>query len=407
MTETTPELDEERRRLIAARQDMRPEILAHLANDKSSVVRRALAGNPTAGPSIDTVLANDADSTVRSDLAAKLTRLMPGLSAAEREGVQQATLAIVDLLARDSLAVVRRIVAEALQDLPNAPAHLIGLLARDPDLSVAGPILQYSPVLTDADLLEIIASPPVQGALSAISKREGLTETVTDAIVGTDDIAAIAALLSNASAQIREATLDLVIERAADRRSWHAPLTRRPHLPFAAALKIARFVASDLLDELAARGDMDDSTRRQLAKMVDDRLATGANRAQLTQSAAVIAPTLTTTGGSRLEEAGAMSDDLLLEAVRYDDLSFLLSALATRTGLQQIHIQRAIDRRSARAIVALAIRGKLPVQLAVDIQMKFARVPPSGVIGPIRGPHGHSWRMTPEEAELEIELLQR
>lgn len=403
MPETTPDLDEERRRLIASRQDMRPEILAHLAKDKSPAVRRALAGNPTAGQSIDTVLANDSDSAVRSDLAAKLTRLMPGLSDAEREGVQHATLAIVDMLARDSLAVVRRIIAEALQDLPNAPTHLIALLARDPDLTVAGPILQYSPVLTDADLLAIIASPPVQGALSAISKRKGLTETVTDAIVETDDVAAITDLLSNPSAQIREATLDLVIERASDRQVWHGPLVRRPRLPFAAALKIARFVASDLLDELAARGDMDDGTRKLLAKMVDDRLTAGASRAPSTPAAAAIAPT----GAGRLQEAGAMSDDLLQEAVRYGDRAFLLSALATRTGLQQIHIQRAIERRSARAIVALAIRGKLPAQVAVDIQMKFAQVPPGGVIGPIRGQHGHSWRMTPEEADLEIELLQR
>lgn len=403
MPETKRDLDEARRRMMASRQDIQPEILAPLAKDKSPAVRRALAGNPTAGQSIDSVLANDADSTVRSDLAAKLTRLMPGLSEAEREGVQHATLAIVDLLARDSLAVVRRIIAEALQDLPNAPPDLVALLARDPDLAVAAPILQYSPVLTDADLLAIIASPPVQGALSAISKREGLTETVTDAIVGTDDVAAIAELLSKPSAQIREATLDLVIDRAADRETWHGPLVRRPRLPFAAALKIARFVASDLLDELAARGDMDVSTRKQLAKMIDDRLTTTANRAQLTQSTAAVTPA----GANRLREAGAMLDDLLLEAVRYGDRAFLLSALATRTGLQLVHVQRAMERRSARAIVALAIRGNLPAQLALDIQMKFAQVPPGAVIGPIRGKHGHAWRMTPEEADLEIELLQR
>ncbi len=403
MTETTPDLDEDRRRQIASRPDMRPEILAHLARDKSSAVRRALATNPTAGNSIDRLLASDDDAAVRADLAAKLTRLMPSLSAAEREGVQQATLAIVDLLARDSLVVVRRIVAEALQDLPNAPPHLIGLLARDSDLSVAGPILQYSPVLTDAELLAIIASPPVQGALSAISKRVGLTELVTDAIVETDDIAAIAELLANGSAQIREATLDLVIDRASSRLSWHGPLVRRPRLPFAAALRIARFVASDLLDELATRGDMDQATRKQLAKMVGDRLAGGPGQAARVDPSAPLAPA----PPARLKEAGSMSSDLLEEAIRYGDRAFLLSALATRAGLLPIHIQRALERRSARAIVALAIRSKLPAQLAVDIQMKFAQVPPGGVIGPIRGPHGDSWRMTPEEADLEIELLQR
>jgi uncharacterized protein (DUF2336 family) len=403
MTETKSDIDEERRRSIASRPDTRPEFLAHLAKDKSQAVRRALAGNVNSGPSIDALLATDADDAVRADLAAKLTRLMPGLSPSERESVKHATLAIVELLAKDSLAVVRRIISEALQDLPNAPPNLVSLLARDSDLSVSEPILRYSPVLTDSDLLSIIASPPVQGALSAIAKRTGLTETISDAIIGTDDIAAIAELLSNESAQIREETLDLVIKRAADRQSWHGPLVRRPRLPFAAALKIARFVANDLLDELAARTDMDNSTRNQLFKLVEHRLNSGATRAKLTQSTANLPPMPADT----LRNAGAMSDTLLLEAVRYGDLAFLLSAMATRTGLQQVHIQRAIDRRSARAIVALAIRGNLPAQLAVDIQMKFAKVPPGGVIGPIRDASGRTWRMTPEEADLEIELLQR
>ena len=401
MPGTTPDLDETRRRLIASRADMRPEILAHLAHDPSSAVRRALAANPSSGPSIDQVLARDANVDVRADLAAELSRLLPGLSAAEREDVQKATLESVDLLARDSIVVVRRIIAESLQDIPNAPKHLIDLLARDNDLSVASPILQYSPVLTDADLLSIIASPPVQGALSAISKRVSLSTSVADAIIGSEDIAAIAELLANGGAQIREATLDLVIDRAPNHLSWHRPLVHRPKLPFAAALRIARFVASDLLNELAARSDMDAATRSQLVQMVNDRLTGAATIAKREQPAAAAQST-------PLQTMGALSTDLLEDAVRHNDRAFLLSAMATRTGLQMIHIQRALERRSARAIVALAIRGRLPGKLAVDIQMKFAQVAPGSVIGPIRSPQGEeSWRMTPEEADFEIELLQR
>lgn len=403
MNSVKPDLDEERRRLIASRADMRPEILAHLAHDKSTIVRRALAANPAAGASIDKLLAKDTDAAVRADLGAKLTRLLPSLSEMERKGVQQATMTIIDMLARDSLVLVRQVIAQSLQDLPNAPAHLIALLARDPDLSVAGPILRYSPVLTDLDLLSIIASPPVQGALNAISKRPGLTERVTDAIVGADDVSAIVDLLSNDSAQIREETLDLVIDRAADRIAWHRPLVRRAQLPYAAALRIARFVANDLLDELASRGDMDAATRSQLAKIVNNRLSANVGRPQ-ENPGPTAAPPLKM---ARLQKTGALSDDLLLEAARSGDRAFLLSALASRAGLQQIHIQRALERRNPRAIVALAIRGRLPAQLVVDIQIKFAQVPPGSVLGPIQGQHGETWRMTPEEADLEIELLQR
>ena len=404
MPETKPDLDEANRRLIASRTDMRPEILEHLAHDQSAAVRRALAANPSTGPAIDTVLARDSDEGVRADLAAKLSRLLPNLSEAERDGVQRVTLAIIGTLARDSMVVVRRIISESLQDLPDAPPHLITMLARDSDLSVAAPILQYSPVLSDSDLLSIIASAPVQGALSAISKRKGLAAAVTDAIVETDDVAAIAELLNNQSAHIREATLDLVIERAPQHLAWHRPLVNRPQLPMNAALRIARFVATDLLNDLAARGDMDPETRNRLNRMVNDRLSVQAANNKLGKPVALPK----TPKAPPLQAASALTGTLLEDAVRHGDLPFLVSALATRTGLQPVHIQRAFERRSARAIVALAIYGHLPGKLAIDIQMKFAQVPPNSVIGPIRSPQGaETWRMTPEEADLEIELLRR
>src|SRR3546814_8266588 len=107
---------------------------------------------------------------------------------------------------------------ETLKDVANFPAHVRLWLARDVDLAVSAPVLQFSPLLTNNDLVEIIESAPVQGALAAIARRHGLAASLCDAVVTTDDVEAIADLLGNSSAQVREETLDYIVERS-DRKS--------------------------------------------------------------------------------------------------------------------------------------------------------------------------------------------
>jgi uncharacterized protein (DUF2336 family) len=59
----------------------------------------------------------------------------------------------LDALARDQVIRVRRILSEALKDVADAPPEVIRRLASDVELVVSGPVLQYSPVLTEEDLL--------------------------------------------------------------------------------------------------------------------------------------------------------------------------------------------------------------------------------------------------------------
>ncbi len=189
---------------LAARGDMQAEILYFLTGDPSVEVRRRVAVNAASPPQADLRLAGDSDETVRGDLAGKIARLAPGLSADDQDRLRQMTYQALEMLARDQIPKVRRILAEALKDVAGAPPEVIGRLARDAEIAVAAPVLRYSPVLTDDDLLDIIGASPIPGALAAISRRPMVAWSVADAIVASDDIDAIAVLLSNESAQIRE-----------------------------------------------------------------------------------------------------------------------------------------------------------------------------------------------------------
>ena len=81
---------------------------------------------------------------------------------------------------------VRRALAVTLKASHNLPPEIASRLARDIE-SVALPILESSPVLTDEDIAEILVSAE-PARQYAIAKRATLSQTVTDALCtyGTD-----------------------------------------------------------------------------------------------------------------------------------------------------------------------------------------------------------------------------
>src|SRR5581483_7236223 len=144
--------DAAERRELAGSGGVRPEVLYYLASDEDASVRAAVAGNEETPVQADLILARDRDEQVRVDLAGKIARLTPGLSAEQHERLREMTHEVLRILLQDEVVRVRRVIAEVLKDVANVPPDMIRSLARDSEILVAGPVLQYSPVLTDADL---------------------------------------------------------------------------------------------------------------------------------------------------------------------------------------------------------------------------------------------------------------
>ncbi len=76
-----------------------------------------------------------------------------------------------------------------LAPLTKAPARALRTLARDDDIAVAGPVLQLSPCLRDADLIDI-ANTKGQAHLLAIAARPLHSDAVADVLVrrGNHDV---------------------------------------------------------------------------------------------------------------------------------------------------------------------------------------------------------------------------
>ncbi|MBF0374130.1 MAG: DUF2336 domain-containing protein [Alphaproteobacteria bacterium] len=370
---------------LASRPDLPPEVLYYLASDTDAAVRLAVAGNPSTPAKGNLLLADDAEEGVRSALATKIGRhghrAMPAKS-------QSVTRDVLDRLARDQIARVRAVIADALKDMPGVDHTLIALLARDSEIIVAAPILEYSPVLTDDDLLGIIIANPVEGALAAISRRAYVDPRVTAAIVASSDTRAITHMLKNANAHLQESTLDALIERAADEPAWQAPLVYRPELTENAAQRLAELVATHLFDRILARKDLPPAAVQAVAKVVQARLKEQA--AQGAVEAPRYGPDIEDRYAPFLENAraqhaqGRLDEVALMVSLLTDREDDLVAGLAVRADLPMPAVLDMVASQSPQAMCALAWAAGLSALFAVELQLRLARIAMDSVMQPAK-----------------------
>ena len=369
------EIDLHTRVKLAANAATPRDVLAFLARDMDVPVRAALALNPSLPTAANMKLARDGDERVRLLLARKIASALPGLSEVEGEEVRERTLLVLSTLIRDEAVRIRAAIAAVAAELPNIPRELALHLAADCEISVSEPMLRLSPLLSSADLLDILETPPHGGTVQAIACRANLPETVSDAIAATVDSAAIRSLLMNRSAAIRECTLDNLVARSSTEPSWHAPLVSRPRLPDHAACALSEIVQGQLLKELSARTDL-------------GAAALAAIHQRLTVHLSKVAPELTELSDDALLEtarqidaSGHLTEGLLVACLRGGDLRRASALLAIAAGVALEAVDRATSLRSAKGLVSLVWKAGFSMSAAGPVQTLLGQVSPRALLG--------------------------
>jgi len=382
------------RAAVAASTDVAPEILYYMVDDPDPEVRRRIAANPATPRQADGKLANDEEPAVRAALAAKIANLAPRLDHAGPHAHADLTLSILDKLARDQLPMVRQVVAEVLKSESHIPGDIVRRLARDIEIVVAAPMLEFSPLLDDADLLGIMNNAPIPGALSAISRRHGVSGAVADGVARSDDTDAIVALLNNPTAQMREDTLDALVERARILPPLHEPLVRHPVLPRSAACKLATFVADNLLTVLAEREDLGKETLEAVRDAVHKRLVETYGKeggaASTYRSArpkdspedlrhrAIIERELATARAMHANHA--ISEEQIRRSIEYEHWPFVQAALIVTSESSLEFVGDVLDTHHPDLILSLCHRAGLGAETAGMIQRGLGHVPPEECI---------------------------
>jgi uncharacterized protein (DUF2336 family) len=366
--------------------DLGEALFEYLAEHGAPATRQAVAANKAVPAYVNRTLANDTVEAVRAELAVKIARLMPGLEARECEEVVALTIATLEVLAKDSAVKVRSVLAEEIKRMDCIPHDIALRLAHDLEAIVATPILEYSPLLSDTDLIEVIAAGKVQKVLTAIARRKPLSDKVSDALVQSLDVSTVASLLVNQDAKIRKETMDRIVEEAEQFESWHEPLVMRADLSARVIRRIANFVGSALLELLSKREGLSPETQTQLARRLKARLEQNEPpRAQLEGAAQAVA---------KAKEGRSLDDAFVENAALAGRRETVILALAELSRVPESTVRKIMDQHSAKPLVALVWHAHLSMRTAFRIQTSVMKLPGHELL-PARG--GVNFPLSKEE----------
>lgn len=378
---------EELRQTLAQNPDADPRVLAFLAEEGSLAAQRAVAANPSALAETNAFLAHSRDEEVRAELARKIARLLPGLTDEANAAVRQLTLETLQCLADDELPRIRTILAEGIKSLTCVPYALIRTLAHDVEC-VSAPILEYSPLLSDADLIDIITSVGAHYALLAIAKRRPLAARVSDLIVAAQDVPAVTALLNNADARIRSKTLEKIVELAQSIGAWQGPLVLRAGLSQRAIRRIAGFAGAALIERLAERHDLEERTRRRLSSELKKRLNSApAEPARVVQE---------------FVRDGLLDDAYVLSLAYRGNRAGVVAALSAAGRIPADIVERILNLGQAKPLTALVWRAGFSMRVAFKIQTSLLHLPSHQVLPARDGVH---YPMSEKEMRWHLEYF--
>ena len=272
--------------------------------------------------------------------------LISDLSTDDRIAAEGALLMLLD----DPSPLVRQAMAEAFAGSADAPASIVRALSADQP-TVALPVLEYSPLLIDADLVDIVATGNDE-VQCAVARRIGLPVSVCAAIAEVGCAAAALELIENPHAELAPF-------------SWNRIVQRHGHL---AAIREAMLVLDDLPS--ATRAALVAKLSETLAQFVVARNWLSADRADRITIEARDRSTINIAARSRGEDmqglvhhlrvTGQLTAGLILRALLSSNLDLFDAALAELADLPLARVSALLHDRGGNSLHALLRRAGLP-----------------------------------------------
>ncbi len=306
------------------------------------------------------LLANPSADT-RAEIAGKIAGQHPALSSAQRKLAED----IFRLMVKDAEVRVREALSRQLKENPLVPHDVALSLARDVD-AVALPMLQFSEVLTDEDLIEIVKAQSPEKQV-AVASRAHVSSGVAEALVDSHNETVVATLVSNEGAELTEATLQRVVDEFGASEAVGKPLVERASLPVTVAERLMAKVSENLRVALAARQDLSPETVANLLLQARELAVLG-----LADSDTDVAKLV-----DHLYRNNRLTPSIILRAVCMGDTTFFETALAKLARIKLENARTLIHDAGKRGFEALFDKAGLPkaffaaMRAAIDVSYEM------------------------------------
>ena len=307
-------------------------------------------------------LLDDPSAETRAGTARKIAAQLDKneLTEAQRRLVED----VVRAMTRDAEVRVRKARAESLKENPNVPRDIAIRLAAD-EVEVAAPIIEFSAVLTDGDLVNIVRTKP-QGLQLAVARRKTVSQSVADALVESDNENVVAALIGNDGADIGEETFQRVLDQFGESERINGPMVGRRQLPVTVAERLVTLVSDALRDHLVTRHELSADLATDLVLQSRERATVGlissaANEFDIGELV------------NQLHANDRLTPTIVLRALCTGDIFFFEQSLATLAGIPVANARILIHDHGSLGLKSLCDRSGMPpdlypvAQVAVEV----------------------------------------
>ncbi len=294
----------------------------------------------------------DPSAEVRAETTAKIASqfTMEALSPAERQIAED----IFRKLVKDVELRVREALASHLKNSPELPHDVAIALAKDVD-SVSLPMIKFSEVLTDEDLVEIVRD---QGAAKqvAVAQRPSVSPRVAGALIDTGNENAVARLVANDGAKLTETLLGRVMDEYEASDAVSDSLARRPSMPAAISAQLVEKLTERLQDFLLSKHDVSPDIAANLILQARERA---------TMSLVDFGSTDTELDNlvDQLMRKERLTPSLLLRSICMGDINFFERAIGRLADLPLQNARILIHDQGPLGLESIYMKADLPKRL--------------------------------------------
>ena len=268
------------------------------------------------------VLVQHPNAEARAVVAQKICRRVRDhpLSDGEREIANE----VLGFIAEDAASLVRRAMAVTLKNSPELPRDVALKLAADID-SIAVPVLNFSPVFNDEDLVEVLKSRAAAKVI-AVAKRPTVSGSVVENIVRYGDSRAVAAVAANDGAEITPETARNMLDAYRDDDLIAQAFIKRRDLPIGIVERLVAQISAEAAVELTRRHAVPVELAIELATRARERATIDIiDQSTKTRDVALLV--------QRLQDESRLSTSLIIRAAGCGELRFVEHALAVKANI--------------------------------------------------------------------------
>lgn len=341
-----------------------------------------------------------APASERGDATSALARayLYSDLTPDDRAAAEGALLMLLD----DPSPLVRTALAKAVAFSEHAPpAVILGLAADQPE--VASWVLEYSPLLVDADLVDAVATGAPQ-AQTAIANRAELPCAVSAAIAEVGSAEACLVLLENPRAEIVPFSLDRIVARFGHLAAIREAMLVRNDVPASTHQALVAKLSETLAGFVTAREWLEHDRAQRVAKEACEKAAV---TLAAVSPESEIGPLI-----RHLRESGQLTAGLILRALLSGNIEMFEEALAELSDLPLTRVSALVHDKGNGGFHALFRKADLPVSTYPAFRAAIEAMREGGFVGEPGGASRLKRRMVErvltrcaDETDVEIEPL--